>query len=183
MFIRGEPHNVPVGRNLRVNIGDEIEIGRSISDGKIQPQDLIKLRGVRDTQDYLVDALQSEYGSQGIRVKRKILETVIKPLTSSVRILDPGNHPTHIPGDHALANLVDKWNEGKSDTQKMTYEPLLRGINTAPLKSEDWLSRLNFQRLTETLMEGPAQGWKSDISSVEAPLAAFAYGAEFGKWQ
>ena len=47
--------------------------------------------------------------------------------------------------------------------------------------SQDWLTRLNFQRLKDTLLEGPAQGWKTDISSISAPLSAYAYGPEIGR--
>lgn len=181
VYIGDEAHNVPTGRKLLVRLGQNVRKGDSLSDGKIQPQDLLSLRGMRETQNLLVNELQNQYGEQGIRVKRKILETVVRPLTNTVRIIDPGGNLLYIPGDHAPANVVSAWNRDKDEKSEIKFEPMLRGINTAPLMSEDWISRLNFQKLKNTLTEGPAQGWKSDIMSPHAPLAAFAYGAEIGK--
>lgn len=181
VMVGGEEHYVPAARNLLVKKGNKIGKGDRLSDGPIKPQEILELRGMRATQDYLVDSLKNEYSGQGIQVKRRILETVVRPLTNTARVLHPGGHPTYVPGDFAPLTKLQAYNQDKNENGQVTYEEIIRGINTAPLMSQDWLTRLNFQRLKDTLIEGPSQGWKTDISSVSAPLAAYAYGPEIGR--
>lgn len=182
VFIGKNKHRVPKQRLLLIEKGQSVDKGQPISDGVQHPQEILRLKGMRAAQKYLVDQIQKEYASQGVGVKRKIIESVIKPLTSTVRVLDPGAHPTYVPGDHAPYNMVEKYNQEQgNENRRIIAEPILRGINTAPLMSEDWLQRLNFQRLKDTLLEGPSQAWSSPISSPYSPLSAFAYGAEIGR--
>lgn len=182
IFINKNKHRVPQERSLVVKKGDELKKGDPLSDGTWHPEELVRLKGVRAAQDYLSNEIQREYLDQGVYIKRKIIESVVKPMTNTVRILDPGQHPTYIPGDHAPYNTVERWNRDKEDEfSRVIAEPMLRGINTAPLMSEDWIQRLNFQRLENTLLEGPSQAWRSPISSPYSPLSAYAYGSEIGK--
>jgi DNA-directed RNA polymerase subunit beta' len=182
IFIGKNKHRVPKPRKILVKEGDKVQKGQILSDGVQHPHEILRLRGMRAAQEYLTDQLQEEYKSQNAFVKRKIIESIVKPLTNTVRILDPGSHEDYVPGDHVPYNMVEKWNEDQKDTNKrIIAEPMLRGINTAPLMSEDWIQRLNFQRLKDTLLEGPSQAWGSPISSPFSPLSAFAYGAEIGK--
>lgn len=182
IFINKNKHRVPKERTLLVKKGDQLKKGDPLSDGVWHPEELVRLKGMRAAQDYLSNEIQREYLDQGVYIKRKIIESVVKPMTNTVRILDPGQHPTYIPGDHAPYNTVERWNRDQKDEfSRVIAEPMLRGINTAPLMSEDWIQRLNFQRLENTLLEGPSQAWRSPISSPYSPLSAYAYGSEIGK--
>ena len=181
IFIGKNKHRVPKTRKVIVKEGDKVKKGQILSDGVQHPHEILRLRGMRAAQEYLTDQLQEEYRSQNAFVKRKIIESVVRPLTNTVRILDPGGHEDYVPGDYVSYNTVEKWNEDQSNKNKrIIAEPMLRGINTAPLMSEDWIQRLNFQQLKNTLLEGPSQAWGSPISSPFSPLSAFAYGAEIG---
>ncbi len=181
IWVGDEEHHIPSGRQVLVKQGQSVSRGERLSDGPIRPQELLELRNMRETQDYIVDSLKREYANQGIRVRRRILETVVRPLTNTARITNPGGHNSFVPGDHASVSALEAFNRKAVEKNKIEYETILRGINTAPLMSEDWITRLNFQRLKDTLLEGPAQGWKSDIAAIEAPLAAYAYGPLLGR--
>jgi len=176
--VGGEEHHVPASRTMKVNVGDKVIKGDSLSDGVLKPQELMELKGVFSAQRYLVDELHKEYAGQGVGVKKRLLETIVRPLTNQARILDPGDHATFSPGDYTTVSHLEKHNETAKSPIK--FESVMKGINTFPLMSEDWLSRLNFQRLAGTLTEGASQGWKSDIVG-GSPVAAYAYGANFGK--
>jgi len=181
VFIGTDKHHVPKSRALLVKRGDTVKQGQSISDGAVSPQELLQLRGMRHTQDYLVDQVVKEYGGQGINIKRKLVETAIRPLTNRVVVTDTGGHPTLVTGDNTTSGMVEDWNEKQLNPNKqIKFDPMLRGINTRPLVGQDWLSRLNFQKLQDTIQEGAGQGWKSDIASPFAPLASYAYGPTVG---
>jgi DNA-directed RNA polymerase subunit beta' len=181
VYVGDEEHYVPAQRELFVKKGQKVLQGGRLSSGPIKPQELLELRGMRDTQDYLVDSLKDEYAGQGIQVKRRILETVVRPLTNTARIVNPGTHPSYAPGDRAQLTVLEAYNRKAKSEDQIDYEEEIRGINTAPLMSTDWMSRLNFQQLKNTLTEGPAQGWKTDIGTIKAPIAAYAYGPQIGK--
>jgi DNA-directed RNA polymerase subunit beta' len=181
VWVDDEEHHVPAGRRVLVKQGQTVSMGDRLSDGPIKPQELLELRNMRETQDYIVNSLKDEYLNQGIQMRRRVLETVVRPLTNSARVTHPGGHEAYVPGDHAPLTILDAYNRKAKPEDKIEYEPIIRGINTAPLASQDWITRLNFQRLKETLIEGPAQGWKSDIATIGAPLAAYAYGPLIGR--
>jgi DNA-directed RNA polymerase subunit beta' len=182
VMIGDEKHHVPASRRMLVKKGQKVKAGDSLSDGAISPQELLELKGMRETQDYLVGQVVGEYGNQGIKINRKIAETAIRPLTNMATVLQHGGHETLVPGDHAPMAEIEDFNRRQNDpNRRIKAQPLLRGINTRPLVSEDWLSRLNFQRLHQTIQEGAAQSWKTDVASPYAPLAAYAYGPHIGK--
>ncbi len=182
VMIGDEKHHVPASRRLLVKKGQSVKAGDRLSDGAISPQELLELKGMRETQDYLVNQVVGEYANQGVRINRKIAETAIRPLTTMATVMHHGGHETLVPGDHAPMSEIESFNRRQTDpSMRIQAQPLLRGINTRPLVSEDWLSRLNFQRLHQTIQEGAAQSWKTDIASPFAPLAAYAYGPHIGK--
>lgn len=179
VVVGGVRHYVPATRELTVKPGDQVQKGQLITDGVIRPQDLLMLKGMRAVQDYLVDEILKVYADQGVNLRRVVVETAIRPLTNLARVRDPGDlGDQYVPGDYApLHRLEHHARSGK----KVEYEPVIKGINTLPLFSnEDWLAQLNFKDLKKVVQKGASMGWSSDIHGTH-PIPAYVHGAEFGK--
>jgi DNA-directed RNA polymerase subunit beta' len=171
--INDEPHFVQQGRNLEVKKGQSVNMGDRLSDGPLRPQDILTFRGLEKTQDYLRDEMSNAFSSQGINIKDRIFETIIKPMTNNAKIRDPGNSKKWVAGDWAPLNEVVEFND-KTDN-KVKFDAQVTGINMQPLQSNDWVTRMNWERLQETLIEGASQGWTSDIKG-GTPVAEYIFG-------
>ena len=178
LSVGGREHFIDPGRMPVVKNGDKVKNGDRLSDGNIKPQELLQYKGPEAVKDYLVHALDSEYQSQGIKVNKKIFETAVRPLINNAQVMEPGKSK-YIPGDFATISAIERFNEGKDKDDQVKYEPLVKGVNTFPHQSKDWLHRLNYTRLKESLTQGAAEGWKSDI--MKSPVGSYAYGIFFGK--
>lgn len=172
-----EQHYIPPMNQVAVKMGDRVSKGDALSSGDKNPHDMIRLKGVRETQKFLTTELRREYDNQGIRLKPSIVETAVRQLTNLTRVMDPGKSD-YAPGDYAPLSQVTALNKTGLDIK---HEPELKGINQQPLfGSEDWLSQLNFQNLKKTIVNAASKGWSSSIHGTN-PIAAWVYGAEFGK--
>ena len=170
-------HYVPEQVRVSVQPGQEVKRGDSLSSGELNPHDILRLRGLNATQSYLTTELASEYRNQGVNLRPSILETAVRKLTNLTRISDPGN-TDYAPGDYATMTQVQASNNGGAN---IVHTPELKGINQAPLYgNEDWLSQLNFQNLKRTVVNAATKNWTSSIHGTN-PVAAWAYGAEFGR--
>lgn len=183
--VNGEHHFIPVQRDPThqgqpLLHGMSIKKGDPISDGHIDPRKYLEHTDIHTVQNYLTNELyNSIYKDE--RVRRRNIETVVRSLTNLTKIKDPGDSDyTH--GDHALRTVVDEHNRNLEHGQKpVIHTPILRGAQQMALdQHEDWMARLNFQRLRDTILEGTAKGWKSDLHGT-SPVPAYVYGAEFGK--
>jgi len=178
LTVGGREHFIDPGRDPIVKNGQNIGRGDRISDGNIKAQELLQYKGMGAVKDYLVDALDTEYQSQGIKVNKKIFETAIRPLTNNAQIMETGKSK-HIAGDFATISAIEHFNKGKDDSDQIKYDPMVKGVNTYPLQSKDWLHRLNYVRLKDSLTQGASEGWKSDI--MKSPVGSYAYGIFFGQ--
>lgn len=161
-------------QKLKVKQGDIIERGRPLTEGKIDPKELVLHTGIENTQKFLTDNLERVYHEAGIPIKRKYLEVIIQRVTDNAKIVDPGKSD-FLPGDIVPATKL-KQVEMETGTP-IKYEPYLRGINLAPLMTEDFLARLNFGHLKKTVSEGALRGWSSNIKSTH-PVPGIVYGAD-----
>ena len=92
-----------------------------------------------------------------------------------------GDHPEFLRGDIVPVARAQAWNQENKGKSQVKVTPMLRGLNTLPFTgTEDWMARMNFQRLKETLREGATRGWSSALHGTH-PTPGLAYGAEFGK--
>jgi DNA-directed RNA polymerase beta subunit/DNA-directed RNA polymerase beta' subunit len=185
VFVGDEKHFIPAQRipthqGQPLVAGIEVKKGEPISDGHINPRELLKHTDIHAVQNYLTDQLyNSIYKDEG--VKRRNLETVVRSLTNLTQIKDPGDSD-HVHGDIASRTLIEEHNRNLSAGKKpIIHEPMIRGARQMALdQHEDWMARLNFQELRNTLLEGTAKGWKTNLHGTN-PIPAYAYAAEFGK--
>lgn len=185
VFIGDEKHFIPAQRlplydDKPLKVGMEVKKGRPISDGHINPRELLKHTDIHHVQNYLTNELyNSIYKDE--RVRRRNIETVVRSLTNYAQIKDPG-HSHYDVGDYALRTVLEEHNRNLKPGQKpIEHEPVLKGAQQMALDShEDWMARLNFQELRHTILEGASRGWRSHLHGMN-PIPPYAHGAEFGK--
>ena len=165
-----------------LNVGDVVEKGQSLSHERapIHPKELLAItKDLPKVQNYLVDELyQKLYKKENVRPRN--IELVVRALTNYTRIKDPA-HSEWETGDIVPHSVVEEYNrglKGKGATP-VAHEPVLHGSGTIPRLSTDWMARLNYQRLGETIQRGAGMAWKSDIHGAH-PIPGLAYGTEFG---
>jgi DNA-directed RNA polymerase subunit beta' len=168
---------IPSGRGLLVKKGVQVKKGQPLSVGPIDPRDLLEKTNIDVVQRYLTDEVSKVYSGEGVR--RRNVEVVIKALTNLGVVEDAGGSDKFVRGDYISLSHAASLN--KSSTTPIRVKPVLRGIETLPLdQSTDWVARLQYRKLRETLTRAANEGWKSDIHGLH-PSPGLAYGAEFGR--
>lgn len=175
VYVGSTEHYVPGRLHVLVKTGQHVEKGDKIGSGAVKPQELAVLKNPLEAKKYMVDELAKAYQDQGRTIRRPLFETVVSSLVSKAQITDPGKSD-FVPGDYANINKIDALNK---DGAKIKATPVFSGLNQAPLHDEDFIARLNFRHLKETLVEAPAQAWSSELHGTN-PIPGLVYGAEFG---
>lgn len=178
VFINGEKHYVPHNLPLRVSIGSEVKKGDQISEGHINPLNLLKLTDMPNVQNHLTNELyHGLYKKEGVR--RRNIETVVRAITNLTKIRDPG-HSDWVPGDVVPLSIVEQKNrEMPTGSRQVSHEPILRSVKQLPLSTTNWMASLNYQHIPSTIQKAVSMGWKSDLHGSH-PIPGVAYGAEFG---
>jgi DNA-directed RNA polymerase subunit beta' len=156
------PLTLPTGSKLKVKDGDSVEAGQLLTDGPIDPKELLEISGIRDTQNYIVDEVQKVYRDQGVAIHDKHIELILRQMTRRYVVQDPGD-TQFLPGERVDARLLRETNDQLAKEGKRTAEgrPELMGITKAAISTESWLSAASFQETTRVLTEAAIDG-KSD---------------------
>lgn len=181
VFVKTTKHYVPKELGLGVKVRQVVKAGDKLSlTGSVKPQELLEYTGSLNTvRNFLVDELARNYSrEQGAYVNRKIIETVVRPLTDKAKITDAGGALERfgvVPGDILSVNAVKDYNRQLRTSKKpeIKFEPTLVGIKTAPLLGQDFVGALAHERLKETLMKAPALALSTDTEKGH-PVARLA---------
>ena len=150
---------IPKHRTLTVFEGESVQKGDIISDGPLSPHDILRLRGIPDLTNFIVNEIQDVYRLQGVSINDKHIETILRQMLRKALILDGGD-TKFIQGDQVeYADLVDEnakaEAEGKSPA---TFERVLLGITKASLTTNSFISAASFQETTRVLTEASVTG-------------------------
>ena len=168
-------HYVPSTLDLTVEKGHEVKRGEAISNGPVNPHQLLQLKDMGAVRKYLTTEMGDMYKDVG-GVRRRNVEVVVKNLTNLTEVVSSGSSD-HLPGDILSTAIVDAHNRTVPTENRILHKPILRGIKeTALLKDEDYLSKMNFQRIQNTVIEGVGKGWKTTTKDTLSPLPAWAAG-------
>ena len=184
VYVDEKRHHVPSDRTLlgETVMGATVKKGDPLSSGPINPHDILKHTGsMTRVRNYIATELEAAYNSKGRLTNRRNIETVVRASTNLAEIVSAPGHPEYTRGQRLPLSEVEDANRKAraSGRPEVEYRPLLRSMTQMPLSGrEDWLQRLNFQRLKETLSEGAAQKWTSDIHG--SVIGGIAHGADFG---
>jgi DNA-directed RNA polymerase subunit beta' len=160
----GEEHEtlLPLGARPIVTDGQEIKAGDLITDGPSDPKELMEIKGIRETQVYLVEEVQKVYRDQGVSIHDKHIELIVRQMTRRIGVQEPGG-TEFLPGERVDSKVFRDTNRRMVEEGKRPAEgrPEIMGITKASLATESWLSAASFQETTRVLTEAAIDG-KSD---------------------
>ncbi|MEO6654093.1 MAG: DNA-directed RNA polymerase subunit beta' [Ilumatobacteraceae bacterium] len=161
---QGEEHEtlLPLGARPIVTDGQEIKAGDLITDGPSDPKELMEIKGIRETQVYLVEEVQKVYRDQGVSIHDKHIELIVRQMTRRIGVQEPGS-TDFLPGERVDSKVFRDTNRRMVEASNRPAEgrPELMGITKASLATESWLSAASFQETTRVLTEAAIDG-KSD---------------------
>ena len=157
-------YEVPAGKHLRVHEGDRVRAGDRLSEGPVNPHDILRIKGPRAVQEYLLNEVQEVYRLQGVKINDKHIGVIVRQMLQKVRVMDPGD-TEFLEGEHVDKHDFRDENERtqkKKDTPAAA-EPLLLGITKASLTTQSFISAASFQETTRVLTDAAIRGAKDDL--------------------
>jgi len=157
-------YEVPAGKHLRVHEGDRVRAGDRLSEGPVNPHDILRIKGPRAVQEYLLNEVQEVYRLQGVKINDKHIGVIVRQMLQKVRVMDPGN-TEFLEGEHVDKQSFREENERakKKKATPATSEPLLLGITKASLTTQSFISAASFQETTRVLTDAAIRGAKDDL--------------------
>jgi DNA-directed RNA polymerase subunit beta' len=150
---------IPHGKHLYVREGDKVKAGEKLTEGSINPHDILRIKGTAAVQVYLVNEIQEVYRLNGVQINDKHIEVIVRQMLQKVRVQDPGD-TIFIEGDQVDKASVREENERvlREGGRPATFESLLMGITKSALSTSSWVSAASFQETTRVLTEAAVQG-------------------------
>ena len=154
-----EEYPIPYGAKLSVAEGEEIAKGDRITEGSLNPHDVLRISGVKATQNYLVSQVVGVYKSQGVDINSKHIEVMVRQMMRKVRIEESGD-TTMLPGEYVDVAEYEDQNAEMLETGKEPAigKPILLGITKASLATDSFLSAASFQETTRVLTDAAIKG-------------------------
>ena len=156
---------IPFGSRVRVEEGQVIEVGEMITEGSVNPHDVLAIKGTEAVQNYLIQEVQKAYRMQGVDINDKHIEVIIRQMMKKVRIDDNGSTkllPTTLVDKSELYAANDEVRariaNGEEGLTEATYTPMLLGITKASLATDSFLSAASFQETTRVLTDAAIKG-------------------------
>ena len=157
-------YEVPVGKHLRVHEGDAVRAGDRLSEGPVNPHDILRIKGPRAVQEYLLNEVQEVYRLQGVKINDKHIGAIVRQMLQKVRIIDSGDT------EFLEGESIDR-GDFRDSNQKVIAkggtparsEPLLLGITKASLTTQSFISAASFQETTRVLTDAAVRGARDEL--------------------
>ncbi len=157
-------YNIPFGAKLRVKDGDEVEAGDPITEGSINPNEILAIKGPEGVFEYLVQEVQKVYRNQGVDINDKHVEVIARQMLKKVRVEDNGDTSMFAGSLVDMYEFEDENNRVISEgLRPATGKRVLLGITKASLATESFLSAASFQETTRVLTEAAIKGKTDDL--------------------
>ncbi|WP_205138597.1 DNA-directed RNA polymerase subunit beta' [Virgibacillus halotolerans] len=155
---------VPYNARMKVAVGDEVIAGQELTEGSVDPKDLLRVQGVEGVQDYLLREVQRVYRMQGVEIGDKHVEVMVRQMLRKIRVVDAGDTNV-LPGSLLEIHQFKQANhsvltEGK---QPAIGKPMLLGITKASLETDSFLSAASFQETTRVLTDAAIKGKRDEL--------------------
>jgi len=156
--LAGRKYSIPSGKRIIVHQGDYVESGDALSDGPLDPHDML-VKGIIEAQMLILNEIQEIYRKQGVKIDDKHVSVIIRQMFKKVRITDPGD-TSFLEGDVVDKIQVEKENISTMElgTKPCQFEQLLLGITKTSLLTDSWLSAASFQETTKVLTKAAIEG-------------------------
>jgi DNA-directed RNA polymerase subunit beta' len=161
-------YEIPVGKHFRVHEGDRVRAGDRLSEGPVNPHDILRIKGPRAVQEYLLNEIQEVYRLQGVRISDIHIGVIVRQMLQKVRIVDPGN-TEFLEGEHVdrveFLDMNAKMRQGGKKPARA--EPLLLGITKASLTTRSFISAASFQETTRVLTDAAVRGARDNLEGLK----------------
>ena len=156
---------IPFGSRIIVNEGDVIEKGTRITEGSVNPHDVLAISGTHAVQDYLIEEVQRVYRMQGVDINDKHIEVIVRQMMKKVKVEDPGDtkllpsslvEKTEFEAENQIVR--ERIAAGETDLREATCSPTLLGITKASLATDSFLSAASLQETTRVLTDAAIKG-------------------------
>lgn len=164
-----EEISIPVGSTIIVEDKQQVKAGQALTDGPINPHDILVVSGIEAVRAYLVEEVQRVYRSQGVEIADKHIEVIVRQMTKKVRVDEAGD-TTLLGGelvDEKIGAEANRQIEGKEGKLPAEYHPVLLGITKASLNTESFISAASFQETTRVLTEAAVEGKKDFLRGLK----------------
>ncbi|QEY33926.1 DNA-directed RNA polymerase subunit beta' [Caproiciproducens galactitolivorans] len=156
---------VPFGSRIIVSEGQQIKAGTRVTEGSVNPHDVLAISGTHAVQDYLIEEVQRVYRMQGVDINDKHIEVIVRQMMKKVKIEDSGD-TTLLPSSLVEKSELEAENQiirdrikaGETDLREATETPVLLGITKASLATDSFLSAASFQETTRVLTDAAIKG-------------------------
>jgi DNA-directed RNA polymerase subunit beta' len=162
--VESRSYPVPYGARLKVQDGERIERGQVMTEGSIDPKELLKVKGTNAVQEYLLREVQKVYRMQGVEIGDKHVEVMVRQMLKKVRVMDAGETDL-LPGTLLELHQFTEANKEAlyAGKQPATARPLLLGITKASLETDSFLSAASFQETTRVLTDAAIKGKRDEL--------------------
>ena len=166
--MESSPYRVPIGKHIIVQEGDKVTAGEPLTDGPIDPNDTLSVKGENEVQSYLVSEVQKVYQAFGERINDKHIEVIARQMMRKVRITSSGD-TEFLEGDEVNKIVFHRENEKvvKSGCEPAKAEPILQGISKAALTTESFISAASFQQTTNVLTKAAISGKRDELKGLK----------------
>ncbi|HPC78596.1 MAG TPA: DNA-directed RNA polymerase subunit beta', partial [bacterium] len=161
-------YQIPFGSRIRVQDGDSVVPGTPLTEGPLNPHEILRIEGVKDVERYLVDEVKKVYISQGVELHDKHIELIVRRMLQKIKVDDPGDT------ELIIGNLVDtnEFEELQEMAIKNGLKPprgkrILLGITRASLATDSFLAAASFQETTRVLTEAAVKGKIDTLSGLK----------------
>lgn len=162
--IESRNYTMPLGSRLKVSVGDEVTAGQELTEGSIDPKELLKVTGQEGVEHYLLHEVQKVYRMQGVEIGDKHVEVMVRQMLRKIRVTESGDTEL-LPG-----SLIDIYHFKDVNKQMLMNAgnpargiPVLLGITKASLETESFLSAASFQETTRVLTDAAIKGKRDEL--------------------
>ncbi|ULL13376.1 DNA-directed RNA polymerase subunit beta' [Paenibacillus sp. H1-7] len=150
---------VPYGSRIRVSVNQQVEAGDELTEGSIDPKEMLRIKGIRGVQNYILQEVQRVYRNQGVEINDKHIEVMVRQMLRKIRIVDAGD-TTLLPGSFVDMHEYEEANKVAlfAGEEPAVARPVLLGITKASLETDSFLSAASFQETTRVLTDAAIKG-------------------------
>ncbi len=163
-----ETYNIVFGALLKVKDGDQVKAGDELTQGSVYPQDLLRVKGPKGVQEYIVKEVQRVYRLQGVDINDKHVEVIVRQMLGKIKVDDAGETKL-LPG--SLVSTMEFREENRRAEEEgripATGEPSLLGITKASLATDSFLSAASFQETTRVLTDAAIKGKEDKLQGLK----------------
>ncbi|MCP1102054.1 DNA-directed RNA polymerase subunit beta' [Aequitasia blattaphilus] len=150
---------IPYGSRIKIRDDQELEAGDELTEGSVNPHDILKIKGLKAVQNYMIQEVQRVYRLQGVEINDKHIEVIVRQMLKKIKIEDAGDSD-FLPG--TLVDILDFEDKNeelqKEGKEEATGEQIMLGITKASLATDSFLSAASFQETTKVLTEAAIKG-------------------------